>query len=176
MIDIETLSTKPNAVITEIGVVISEHGHPDVCVLLQLNWSDQYAMGREIDADTLIWWLKEEDRAAKLMDAADNQHKRPHTIMVLGKLAGYLTMADEVWANSPSFDVACINSLLLMHGFPKISHKVERDFRTARALRPELEYEYPVNAHDALADAQAQADYLRELGIWPDARTEVANG
>jgi len=177
MIDIETLSTKPDAVITQIGIVISECGKPDNEGIWHLPWMEQEHYGRVIDVGTLLWWLKS-DRVQALHNMAalqDDLVKQAWEVAL--ELSDALDGADEVWANSPSFDVACINSLFEVTGHGKISHKVERDFRTARALHPEVKYEYASNAHDALADAQAQVAHLRKLGIWPAAFCEeVSNG
>ena len=173
MIDIETLSTKPDAIIAEIGMVVSEPLKPDFPLFLTLNWQDQQEVGRAIDVNTLLWWTNTK-RADTFLKMALGQQGRQPLFKSLDILVHYLRGAEEVWANSPSFDLACLNSLLDQFSYQKISYKIERDFRTARALRPTVAYEHPVDAHNALADAQAQVAHLRKLGIWPEVEEPAA--
>ena len=176
MIDIETLSTKQDAIIAQVGIVVSEPGKEDFSLLIKLDWLEQEAYGRVTDVNTLLWWMQA-DRAQTFVEMGSSQADCLGIEKAVDVIEHYLRGADEVWANSPTFDIACINSLIGTFGSEKISYKIERDFRTARALHPTVVYEYPVDAHNALADAQAQVAHLRKLGIWPENNgTEVANG
>jgi hypothetical protein len=166
MIDIETLGTSAEAIITEVAIVICEAGCYDFAIHLHLDWSEQEELGRTIDVWTLRWWLAS-GRKDMLAESAAVQHDkegqlRPNMACIFSALFD----CDEIWANSPSFDVAIINSLFHQLGMSNIDHTKQRDFRTVRKLHPEVAYEYPVDAHNALADARAQVAHLRKLGVF----------
>jgi len=168
MIDIETLGTSMDAIIAQIGIVISQAGVCDFSFDTTLDWREQELLGRKADVFTLLWW-SQEDRIAKFQELAKRQNfNRGKMAEKLDFIVFHLRDCDEVWANSPSFDLAIINNLLAQMNCGKISYKTEMDFRTARKLHPEVSYDYPEDAHNALADAQAQVAHLRKLGIWPD--------
>ena len=166
MIDIETLGTTMNAIIAEVGIVISEPGKDDFLLHLTLDWREQEQLGRGADVYTLLWW-SQKDRISKFAELGKRQNlNRQRLAESLDMICFYLRDCDELWANSPTFDLAIINSLLQQAIKAKLSYKAEMDFRTARKLHPDVPYDYPEDAHDALADAQAQVAHLRKLEIW----------
>jgi 3' exoribonuclease, RNase T-like len=168
MIDIETLGTSAEAIIAEIGVVISEVGKIDYSFNCTLDWREQEMLGRKADVFTLLWWTQD-DRIKKFQELAKkNNFNRGRLHEVLNGLVILLRDCDEIWANSPTFDIAIVNDLLKQTIGCKLSYKTAMDFRTARKLHPDILYEYPEDAHNALTDAQAQVAHLRKLGIWPD--------
>ena len=57
-IDIETLSTSSNAVITQIGAVC-DHGEFQQFVDIQNSMNS----GFSVDASTITWWMKQTDEA-----------------------------------------------------------------------------------------------------------------
>lgn len=167
MIDIETLGTRPDAIIAEVGIVVGEEGKIDFSLQMTLNWAEQEGLGRKIDVATLLWWTKA-GRMATFKQLAERQTCVGALKKRLESIEFYLRGADEVWANSPSFDLAVINNLFEQVGLLRVNYKREMDFRTVRKLHPGVAYDYPEDAHNALADAQAQVAHLRKLGIWPE--------
>lgn len=159
MIDIEALAGPPWAVILEIGLVRND-GEEPLQVVLDIKDQER----RKIDCSTLSWWHGQPDAWAAVM-------RRQALGMPLR--SGLLTLAralngvDEVWANSPSYDLVILACAMRQcHLTPPWRFFQERDFRTARALSPGVDYTPPADAHSALADAQAQADHLNKLNLW----------
>jgi 3' exoribonuclease, RNase T-like len=168
MIDIETLGTSMDAIIAEIGLVISQDGQIDFSMQITLDWREQELLGRKADVFTLLWWAQDSRIAQFKKLAEHNNFNRGRLEKCLDFIVVHLRDCDEVWANSPSFDLAILNNLLMQTSGAKISYKNEMDFRTVRKLHPDVAYDYPEDAHNALADAQAQVAHLRKLGIWPE--------
>ena len=64
MIDLETLSTKPNAVILTIGGVKFDpysNTEPTKGMYYRIDVDSQTAMGRDVMEDTVEWWGKQAD-------------------------------------------------------------------------------------------------------------------
>jgi hypothetical protein len=171
MIDIETLGTKPGCVVLEIGIVCNVSNPYDA----NGNGAD-WTMGVHvdiaqqpdalIDPATLLWWMRHPAAFDRLVKAQrDWQTVSPAA--AIDTLATMIRCVDDVWANSPSFDCAILRGFFDRYaGAAPWRYVQERDFRTARALRPDVPYVPPAEAHGALADALAQAAHLDKLGIW----------
>lgn len=172
MIDLETLGTKPGCVILEIGIVVNWNARAEFpgvppCFhshLWLLRPEDQ--RDRHVDPDTVVWWTRH-PRAMLRMIARHRDILRHEMHDACDQIFMLLRQADEIWANSPSFDCAILKEFIgcMPDGEPWKFTK-ERDFRTAAALRPDCPYKPPRDAHGALADALEQARHLDRLGIW----------
>jgi hypothetical protein len=184
MIDLETLGTKPGCVVLEIGIVtnygaiqayrnfnlspmdlkiLASHGD-EIGLSIPVDIGQQ---GKEsIDPSTLRWWMAHRQAFDRIITIqATGSVISPE--MAGSVVAKALKDAEEVWANSPSFDLAILSDWLPRHGFcVPWRYWQERDFRTVVALNPSVPYERPADAHSALADAMAQAAHLDRLGIW----------
>lgn len=160
MVDIETLSTRPNAAILSIAAVpfnpqsgkySSEHFYQEI---------DESCYGTEfhIDPKTVAWW---EGRAAY----------RPHGTtppnIVLEAFSDYLTQLRPtyIWANSPSFDLIILKeafrfyNIVWPHDFWN-----ERDARTIRALGNAPKFKPTHNAiQDCLLQIHAVCSTLKQF-------------
>ncbi|WP_319557941.1 3'-5' exonuclease [Thiomicrorhabdus sp.] len=136
MIDIETLSTRPNGVIVSIGAVFfnledgrysSHHFNEQICPAL----SQQD--GFVTDQSTLDWWQKQSQQAKDLSLMGES---KPQEVLVHFddwiRNHAPCEMSDlTVWANSPSFDL-----VMLKHHFerynmtPPWRYFNERDVRS----------------------------------------------
>ena len=161
MIDLETLGTKPNSVILSIGAVaFDENGiHDEFYVNVDLE--NSIALGFGIDPSTVYWWLKQDSVAGSVLG------ERLETVEdSINQLFCFIENihADEVWANSPSFDL-----VMLKNAYEKAGDKTnwnfwqERDFRTFLSLTGASRV-CPSIAHNALEDAKAQAQTL--INYW----------
>jgi DNA polymerase III epsilon subunit-like protein len=172
MVDIESLGTEPGAVILSIGAVVFDAGgvDEDGGFYAEVDSVSCQDAGLTIDADTLDWWLGEDEEAKTVLTGGDPLAD------VLSEFASWFTRqdADEVWANSPSFDCR-----LLGAAFDAVDVDVpweywnERDFRTLSDL-PGAASDVSIDDadavdHDAFDDAVVQArvaskvlDSLRE--------------
>lgn len=168
MIDLETLGTKPGCAILQIGIVCNFADGitgKDIDVSMPVRLDVEQCL-RTVDPNTVAWWMRHPAAWARQCFLQRDSF-RPE---VAAKNALFLlSVCDEVWANSPSFDCAIMLDFIFhfapSEGIPWRYGK-ERDFRTVRAMHPEIVYTPPADAHDALSDARAQAAYLDQLGIW----------
>lgn len=159
MIDIETLGTEPGCVIVSIGAVRFdlEHGVTD-SLFVSVDPESCQALGMEIDAGTLAWWLGQPAEAREQLTGGDDLE------IALRELRAFVDGAEEVWANSPSFDLAILDEAFDAVGLSSPWEFWEqRDYRT---LRETLPYwpgrDQQGTKHDALDDARYQAESLVE--------------
>lgn len=115
MIDIETLSTHPNAFILTIGAVkFSRTGKlkplnkmvtfyrrilPNSCKRLKLH----------IDSDTQEWWSKQSQEAR--YEAFDHPD-RVKLSDALNELCEWIGTDEIIWANSPNFDLTILENAM----------------------------------------------------------------
>ena len=172
MIDIETLSTKPNAHILSIGAVwidselqIQQNLECDFYRVL-----DKEQGGRHIDPDTVEWWMWKENR-----DAYPRKDKPE--LMTLGvALTQFnwwiIKCCDnfkvprkeiEFWAKGIDFDFVILKDAYSQHMMsPPWAYNMVRDLRTV-LKRTSVEYspkEMNPEIHNALGDAKFQAMQL----------------
>ena len=176
MIDLETLGTKPGCVILEIGIVCNftdpfKGRFADWRMYLNLDLASQKT--RTIDPLTLDWWRSRENAFERVLDVP--KHEQLDPITACKQAALVLSRVDEVWANSPSFDCVILREFFEFAGVEvPWKYYQERDFRTAKALHPDVIYPSVTNAHNALDDAAAQAVHLDKLGLWRPSNDEKA--
>lgn len=172
MHDIETLDTKTSAVVLSIGAVKFDKNGIYGCINVRLNLDDQ--SNRSISANTVQWWMQQSDAARAAISVCE---KTP-LVSTLELLADWYkeTSVAGVWGNGAMFDNAIILDLYEKAELPRPwSYKVDRCYRTLCAvaeLHPSIDIDYvrPTIAHNALADAVAQAENARlimnALGAW----------
>lgn len=170
-IDLETLSTKPDAVLLTIGAIKFDpftNDPPYSDFYYRANVDEQTAMGRHVEEGTLEWWSRQPDEIVKEALSDDNRH--PVT-KILKELNKYLVGVDRIWCQGPVFDIAILENLyrqLDMHwnwAFYNI-----RDSRTLFSLMPrDPRKDIEFAAHNALEDCRIQSicvqKTLRHLGI-----------
>lgn len=182
MIDLETLSTRPDAMIRSIGAVA--FGPNGLGAEFSAVISPAGAMGH-MDAETVAWWLGQGDAARHPLSAAYTG-KREHLASALQRFRLFLHDLPvfiekiRVWGHGSSFDLPIIES-----AFRACGHQIPWGHRAARDTRTILELANvriatPEDAkHDALGDARAQARAVIEaaciLGpqrLWPESVAE----
>jgi DNA polymerase III epsilon subunit-like protein len=153
MVDIETLGTEPGAVIVSIGAVeFGPEGVRDETYVVVRKESCTNA-GLEIDEETVEWWEDRSDEAREALSGG------VELIVALEHLAEFVDGADEVWANSPSFDCR-----ILEHAYDLAEMELpwsfwqERDYRTLQNLPVAVDVEQEGEPHHALDDARYQAE------------------
>ena len=178
-IDIETLSTKKNAVIMSIGIC-NEEGKGDQ---FYLPIARQHQMGRDVDAKTMAWWNEPEriDYYHLLRDECQNAYDHQVEIADAHKfIRTFLHVHDndeprEIWMNSPAFDGVILEDLFMQFALDIPWHyRDPRCFRTLKKLALKKNPDVilpkpPAGLHDALIDCQWQMlqthFYLSELGL-----------
>ena len=158
MIDIETLSTDPSALVVSIGAVrfgnrLGEEFYKP-CFFQQKD--------RKMDISTIRWWMQQEE-------AGRNVFKEEAVSLreALIELRDFIDREDRIWANGAIFDIGILQNALTQYK-QKLPWKYPNILclRSIRAIHPE--YDQLMNklirgesaSHNALDDAKCQAKAL----------------
>ena len=162
MIDLETFSTEYNSLIVSIGIAAFDASgiyalrHWPVDTPLELLYHFH------IDPNTVKWWLTQSQEAQQSLLGSDNTVSSLEHALQEVKL--FIEDSEGVWGNGATFD-----NVILRHAFNVVgikkpwSHRIDRCYRTVKALHPKVNVLRYGIAHNAADDAQYQAEYLLEL-------------
>ena len=149
MVDIETLSTKPNAAILSIAAIQFDsktglfNPTPFYLELDHTTFDDRF----DRDPKTITWWEKQSQPMPEGTTDAQT---------ALRAFADYLieTRPSAIWANSPSFDLVILRTAFDAYGLAwPVPFWNERDVRTLKALCSNPKF---APTHDAIADCKLQ--------------------
>ena len=177
MLDIETVSTKKNALILSIGAVLfnratGEIGHKREWVL-----ENAFVGGYHICPRTQKWW-SEQGQEAK--DRLFNNPNKVETKVALQELTALIIENTtgtgygraRIWGNGPTFDLTIIDNAYHVEGLSgqPWNYGNERDVRTMVDLGRELlnfdpkkDMPFVGVKHSAADDAEHQATYVSEI-------------
>ena len=152
MVDIETLGLDRHTAIISLGAVRFDAGRLGETFYRKINVESNRGRGRSIDQGTWDWWLDDQDADEDWLRSGDDLGD------VLPEFAAWYGNADEVWANSPSFDCEALEDAFgqLDYTEPWEFYE-ERDFRTLKSLPIAPDIEMEGEEHHALDDAKHQA-------------------
>jgi hypothetical protein len=172
MIDLETLSTSPDAVILTLGAITfnQEESLPETLTDEFLN-SDRIFYrkiiiqscvdaGLNIDKETQMWWSKQDSNVR--FESLEDETGRIELLQALEEFSIWISKnsieSSKIWANSPSFD--CV---ILKEAYKKFNLQVpwkfwlERDVRTIMDLGGITPYGHKThNKHNAVYDCYYQ--------------------
>lgn len=152
MVDIETLGRDAGCVILSVGAVRFSEDGIEQSYYESVNRESCEHAGLETDDETLEWWQDQPEEAREVLTGGEDLE------VVLDNLRAFYMGADEVWANSPAFDVKILEAAYDAVGLePPWNFWETRDVRTIKALPGAVEPENEGVAHDALDDAKHQA-------------------
>jgi hypothetical protein len=164
MIDLETLATEHDAIVTNIGVVLMDMKEKVVLheqtYSMPLNWDEQFDKGRRCHPNTVRFWLQQSPEAIKGILA------KPFCTndAVLEGLVNFLPPGCGVWGNGADFDCAIMQSLYRTYGIRSpFSYSKHRCFRTLKNLSIIPAPERVGVHHNALDDAMFQAEWLMKI-------------
>lgn len=162
MVDIETMDVSAKAAIVSIGAVrFSENGvgraHDRFSYTIDLD--SNLAVGRTMNASTVMWWMRQDDDARRAIYDGVNQVNLKFALnefnTFLKRVKGSL-----VWGNGADFDNTIIISAMADCGIePGWKFRDNRCFRTLKHLYPDTEPERQGVRHNALDDAVHQAEW-----------------
>lgn len=177
MLDLETLGTRCGSVILSIGACTFDRatGAHDILGLdctpnfhIFLKMKCQMAHGATIDPATVIWWLGQSEAARHAIIAG--QDDAVNSYEALTAFDDWMNMvcpevpARIIWANGADFDLALLAELYRkFNRQPPWPYNGARDMRTVFDLaetKPKALLDAPTGAHDALVDAQYQANVM----------------
>lgn len=168
MIDLETLNTLSHGVILSIGAVrFNEDEIDDNAFYRVITLESNLAEHRSISADTLRWWMTQNENAKALFATPlREQVTLEQGLIDLREFLGTPLEAEntKVWGNGADFDIAMLAHAYGEQGTPWKFWNV-RCFRTLKSTEAARQVPKPANAlaHNALADALAQAQHLQLL-------------
>lgn len=163
MLDLETMGAGPRAAIVAIGAIefdidagtVGERFYRTVDLASSVN------AGAEIDASTVLWWMKQSDeaRAALAKDGVELSKALMDFSMWLHSRAAFADLC--VWGNGASFDNVILASAYQMAKIEKPwRFWNDRCYRTIRAQHPDITMERIGVHHNAADDAESQARHL----------------
>jgi len=170
-IDLETLSTKPDAVLLTIGAIKFDpftNDPPYSEFYYRANVDEQTAIGRHIEEGTLEWWSRQ---APEIVEEALSDENRYPVKEILTRLNKYLVGVDKIWCQGPVFDIVILENLYRQLGLHwNWAFYNIRDSRTLFSLMPrDPRKDISFSAHNALEDCRIQSicvqKSLRNLGV-----------
>lgn len=164
MIDIETMGNQSYSSILSIGAVrfdidsgeIGDKFYTTIDLKSCLN------IGLIINADTLKWWMKQNEQAQK--DLFNGEQLSINEALL--KLSNFINKKDIVWGNSARFDCG-----ILSDAYNKLNLPIPWDFRDERCVRtlvsfyPEIKNEEKIigTYHNAIDDCIYQINYCSKI-------------
>ena len=113
MLDIETLSTRPNAVILTIGAIKFNRKDPVKDILkmksiyLRISHDSCVKAGLHVDPNTVKWW-NEQSKEARYEALENNERIDLKDGLIL--LTKFVKDSKCIWANSPNFDCVILEN------------------------------------------------------------------
>lgn len=133
MLDLETLSTRPNAAVIAIGAVLFDPytiGEPFKTFFTTIDRNLAAQLGGVDDA-TLAWWNQQDPVLRDLMLGGTATPKDAYFELLTWMASPHASVIEKVWAKSPQFDGVIIENLGRAIGthFP-VTHRQWLDVRT----------------------------------------------
>ena len=164
MIDLETLSTNPNAVVLTIGGVKFDpksQMKPYDEMYFRVDVDSQTKMGRDVMQETLDWWAQQ---PKEISEEALSDSDRIDVNKMLDAINKFSVGVDVFWCQGPLFDYAILQNLYKQLGHPvPWQYWQIRDSRTLFSLLPKDPNEKREAAHNALADCYFQAKKVQKI-------------
>ena len=171
MIDLETLSTRPDATVLTVGAIKFDPYtdlEPHSGLYLRLNVDEQSELDRHVDQGTLEWWAKQDE---KIRNEALGDEDRVQLTEFVRQLNKWCVGLDELWCQGPLFDYAILQNLYAQLNTPvPWNYWQIRDSRTLfKCCTSDPRKSMQTDLHNALADAYFQAKSIqvayKELGV-----------
>ena len=169
MLDIETMSIKPNAMVLSIAAIAFDpfeittdfSKNPQLDLLLSL----EEQSSRDVQEVTAWWWQQRDQSVRDKIFGDDN---RVLVVDALQQLSKFVWMKNTIWCQGPTLDITVLTDLYESNNLSvPWKYHVVRDSRTLLDL-VEIEPE-PDATHDAIEDVVRQSKLvqkaLKKLGV-----------
>ena len=171
MLDLETMGNKPDSAIVAIAAVPFDmvSGVTDDALFYEVvDLRSSAKHGGSIDADTVLWWLKQEGPARMEITDPEKQNGLSDTLYRLSKFSEkHCDKAVQVWGNGCNFDNVVLRYAYEQCGIqPFWKFWNDRDVRTIvelgrnAGIDPKKDFPFVGEAHNALDDALHQVNYV----------------
>lgn len=164
MLDLETLGTSARAVVTAIAAVRFDAQGVALkdTFYVRLQVREQLKQGREIDPETVAWWLEQTDEAARELWAKPRMPLGAALAAFTDWLGGDAREV-RLWGNGAAFDNAILADCYRMVGAKQPwRFSNDRCYRTAKAGFEDIAVRTGTH-HHALDDAISQARHLGKI-------------
>ena len=166
MVDLETMGTGNTAAICAIGVQSFNLNRrvlgPSTSLTVDLSSSVKY--GGKIDADTVLFWMKQSDAARKPFIQSNRGYDLKEALSVVSDLIGVDKANTKVWGCGATFDNVILRNAYTSVGMePPWMYWGDRCYRTLKSLYPNVLMERVGTHHNALDDAISQTHHLFKI-------------
>ena len=165
MLDLETLSTRPESVILTLGAVKFNPWGEDVDaesgLYLRVNVDEQLQLGRHVQEETIDWWGKQ---SVEVREEALGETDRVSLEDTTRQLNRFLVGVNNIWCQGPAFDIVILENLYrqLVKPTPWQFWQI-RDSRTLFGVHGDPREKDRKAAHNALMDCYYQAIGVQEI-------------
>lgn len=164
MLDLETLSTKPDATVLTFGACkFNPYRQEDIDkgIYFRINVDQQITLGRDVDDSTVEWWGKQ---AEDVREEALGDGDRITLEQFTKELNRFIVGAKNIWAQGPVFDIVILENLYRQLGLPCPWQFWQiRDSRTLLSTHGDPREKNKVGLHNALEDAVSQAQAVQHV-------------
>lgn len=173
-IDLETLDTKPSALVLSCGLVAFDPEAGYIVDRRYVRFSQhaldaQMSIKRTMSPATVRWWAAQSDDARRVLtdDDLNVYHLLPGLECIRGLFQLHAPSLEGVWGNGSDFDNAILGSLFQDAGDRQPwSYGRNRCLRTLKNLSLPKTFIKPERVgthHHALDDAEYQANYVMAI-------------
>ena len=160
MLDLETMGTTSGSAIISIGAVEFDNNGIGREFYEKINLADAVNEGLTLDANTVLWWMRQSDEARKEFESGTKGLRA-----VLSMFAAWLDREALLWGNGSDFDNVLLTAA---YNVCKINRpwnfRNNCCYRTIRKLYPDVVAKDTGGVkHNALEDARYQALHLIEI-------------
>ena len=164
MIDLETLSTNPEATILTVGGVKFDPYNsvePSQGMYFRVDVDSQTSMGRDVMQFTLDWWA---EQPKEISEEALSDKDRISLSKMVKTINKWAVGVDVFWCQGPLFDYAILQNIYKQLGHPvPWQYWQIRDSRTLFSLVPRDLNEKRTGLHNALEDCYFQARKVQQV-------------
>ena len=165
MLDIETLSTRPDAVVLTLGAVKfspwASEVDTDTGLYVRVDVDEQLALDRHVQQDTVEWWGKQ---AEEVREEALGDANRASVTELLNQLNKFVVGVDNIWCQGPVFDIVILENLYRQVERPTPWQFWQiRDSRTLFGVHGDPRGKGAKGAHNALIDCYYQAQAVQQV-------------
>lgn len=168
MLDLETLSSQPDAAIISIGACTFRTDGTAMTAderklfTISIDMVSSQRAGGHVDAGTIRWWLQQSDAARAAVTGSNSAN----VAVALQMFRSWLLEIGpaRIWGNGAGFD-----NIILRQAYQRLQMEApwgfyqDRCYRTLKNLRGEIQFTRMGIAHSALDDAVSQAMHAERL-------------
>jgi len=164
MLDLESLGTRPDCAILTLGAVkFNPYVLDDFSesLYLRIDVDEQLALGREVQEDTLQWWMKQ---AEDVREEALGEGDRVSLESMYKQLNRFVVGVTNIWCQGPAFDIVILENIYRQCGWPTPWQFWQiRDSRTLFGVHGDPREKGKVGLHNALEDCVSQAQGVQQI-------------